>query len=516
MWVDPKFLFRPTPDPEISDHEAGLTSPFSDRFIKVEEKHKVWLNEKRNDSFKKESNEKYDKNAQPWTALGYTYDWGNPQTEVGLSEFVIEGNPEKLAESSSVEVISITPTANYCTTSNIEGTQTTDNKSDVLNISQSTFQNPTNTMLIPNILNVAINLLFIYLAVSLLVSALQEQIVALLALRAKNLKSSIATLLGDEDRKNKLLTENLYKHPLIKSLNQQGNKWLKKRISFLKWKSVGPSYLKSQTFSDILLDLLRRDHGLDFDNYSDRLDRIINKLETELERRRQKQNNDNETSKLFELPDELLENLYALARQTKNRADEGTATIKEFQENLANWFDESMERATGVYKRNALGLSLLLGLIIAIIGNIDTIHIINQLYNDPALNETLSAFATQQINTIESECKDQSTEEEANCLQSKFKEINVNDIRSFPIGWEVQPKNQAVKSNFFNYDIHLKRQQSFFLTIFGWLITAFALAQGAPFWFNLLNKVIDVRSSGKRYDQSSQERTTQPEETTRQ
>jgi hypothetical protein len=31
----------------------------------------------------------------------------------------------------------------------------------------------------------------------------------------------------------------------------------------------------------------------------------------------------------------------------------------------------------------------------------------------------------------------------------------------------------------------------------GWLITAFAVSLGAPFWFDLLNKFVNVRASGK-------------------
>jgi len=43
----------------------------------------------------------------PWTQLGYTYDWGNPETEVGLSEFVIKTN-------SKVKVNRIESTLKYC------------------------------------------------------------------------------------------------------------------------------------------------------------------------------------------------------------------------------------------------------------------------------------------------------------------------------------------------------------------------------------------------------------------
>ena len=31
----------------------------------------------------------------------------------------------------------------------------------------------------------------------------------------------------------------------------------------------------------------------------------------------------------------------------------------------------------------------------------------------------------------------------------------------------------------------------------GWLITAFAVSMGAPFWFDLLNKFVNIRASGK-------------------
>lgn len=81
FWVDPEDLFRPSPDPEISDHEASLDFPVSTRFVTVSEEHIDWIN-----ALKEES---YGPGGYPWTRLGYTYDWGNPLCEVGLSEFVI-------------------------------------------------------------------------------------------------------------------------------------------------------------------------------------------------------------------------------------------------------------------------------------------------------------------------------------------------------------------------------------------------------------------------------------------
>ncbi len=79
-WVYPENLFRPTPDPEITDHEANLYFPED-----VSQKHYNW--------FIHEMLNKYDtssSSAFPWTRLGYTYDWANPLHPVGLSEFVVD------------------------------------------------------------------------------------------------------------------------------------------------------------------------------------------------------------------------------------------------------------------------------------------------------------------------------------------------------------------------------------------------------------------------------------------
>ncbi|HZA23519.1 MAG TPA: hypothetical protein VFA32_13125 [Dehalococcoidia bacterium] len=99
LWVDQQFLFRPSPDPEISDGEAELDFPQSERFLSVSADHIQWFR-----NFKSMS---YEETGLPWTRLGYTYDWGSLDSEVGLSEFVIKGG-------ATVEVLSITPTEEYC------------------------------------------------------------------------------------------------------------------------------------------------------------------------------------------------------------------------------------------------------------------------------------------------------------------------------------------------------------------------------------------------------------------
>ena len=99
MWALPSDIFRPSPDPEISDHEAELEIRVTTQFQKTSQKHIKWFNDTRTKSYGEEG--------FPWTRLGYTYDWGNPETEVGLSEFVI-------ANGSTVTIRSVSSTEQYC------------------------------------------------------------------------------------------------------------------------------------------------------------------------------------------------------------------------------------------------------------------------------------------------------------------------------------------------------------------------------------------------------------------
>jgi len=79
LWVSPDQLFRPTPDNEINDTTAQLEFPAS-----ATTEYKEWFNGNIIYS--------YYPVRYPWTRLGYTYDWGNPSSPFGLSEFVLKQN----------------------------------------------------------------------------------------------------------------------------------------------------------------------------------------------------------------------------------------------------------------------------------------------------------------------------------------------------------------------------------------------------------------------------------------
>lgn len=98
-------MFRLSSDDEIDDTVAELEIPSPDHFPSQQayEFHRDWYN-------LQVSLDNYDDPSQgyPWTRLGYTYDWGNSESEFGLSEFVI-------ATSSTVAIEKVYSTEAYCT-----------------------------------------------------------------------------------------------------------------------------------------------------------------------------------------------------------------------------------------------------------------------------------------------------------------------------------------------------------------------------------------------------------------
>ena len=100
MWVFPGDMFRPSPDPEITDHEAELDFPRSIAFVWVSDEHIEWINRLKSNS--------YGEHGYPWTRLGYSYDWAESRdTEVGPSEFVIKNG-------AIIGIHSVTQTQHYC------------------------------------------------------------------------------------------------------------------------------------------------------------------------------------------------------------------------------------------------------------------------------------------------------------------------------------------------------------------------------------------------------------------
>lgn len=101
MYVSPQDLFRPCPDPEISDSQCELEFPL-DLLWLYDPNDLVYDDQNAINAFV-DYKEWFTNRSQfiytaiypyPWTRLGYTYDWGSPNNPIGLSEYIVHGKRE--------------------------------------------------------------------------------------------------------------------------------------------------------------------------------------------------------------------------------------------------------------------------------------------------------------------------------------------------------------------------------------------------------------------------------------
>ena len=148
-----------------------------------------------------------------------------------------------------------------------------------------------------------------------------------------------------------------------------------------------------------------------------------------------------------------------------------------------------MERAGGVYKRNAKGVAIIIGITLAITANADTFHIINRLSKDSLLREIIIDKAVQVV--------------PQGSNSSDINKIDPNEILKeveLPIGWTSSNLKQQINST--KYRVNGLPVFSVLSMIAGWFVSGIAIAMGAPFWFDLLGKVMNVRNAGKKGKQA--------------
>lgn len=201
------------------------------------------------------------------------------------------------------------------------------------------------------------------------------------------------------------------------------------------------------------------------------------------------------------IPPQLKRNLISLAQEAQTQATELTGEIRQFEQSLANWFDRAMDRSSGVYKRNAKGIAFLLGFIIAIASNTDTLYVLTRLSQDSILRSTIVESADQLVTeqgtlaavAASSEAGGDDFSIDATAQLGEVKDavqLALEDL-PLPLGWTPkiveQQKNQASDWHF----PILRR-------IIGWLVTGIALSMGASFWYNLIGRIIRVRNTGSK------------------
>ena len=115
-----------------------------------------------------------------------------------------------------------------------------------------------------------------------------------------------------------------------------------------------------------------------------------------------------------------------------------------------------MERVSGAYKRRSMMVSLLLSLLLAAIFNIDSIHLFQSLWQQPALASHIGTASDPR--TLEA-------------------------LMRLPIGWQQFPPVLDLQ---------------FVVNVAGWMLTASTALFGAPFWFDLMKRTVSLRGTGAK------------------
>lgn len=133
-----------------------------------------------------------------------------------------------------------------------------------------------------------------------------------------------------------------------------------------------------------------------------------------------------------------------------------------FKAEIASWFNANMDRVTSVYKRQVMSLTLGVAAALTLLFGVDTIALATTIWQDQGLRAALSAGAQM--------ASPGGIEDTLNALT----EFNL------PIGWVALPQTVF----------------GWFLKLIGLILTTLAVSLGAPFWFDVIKRFTNPRSSG--------------------
>jgi hypothetical protein len=319
------------------------------------------------------------------------------------------------------------------------------------------------------IIDVAITLSFTYFMISLMVSSLNEFIYSVISRRGNMLKKAIEDLFFDTGGEwTKYAQEKIFTNPRIQSLKR-------KATSF-------PSYVPASSFVAALMDSMRKGDQL--------LD--MNAIRSEL------------LDQSSVLPQQLRLSLLSMFEKAEG-------DLEKFQSEIESMYNHAMDRVSGWYKRETSYVIFGIAFIICIVANIDTINITKQLWGDP---DKLIATTNQIANVAKNISYDTTAR--------AFSKVDSNAFVGISANYEITTKdsaNNSTKKITLNLDNGVQAgktmassgipmgwdktngfQGKYWLPfkILGWLITALAVMLGAPFWFDLMNKFINLRGTGKK------------------
>ena len=283
------------------------------------------------------------------------------------------------------------------------------------------------------VLEVVVGLILIYLILSIGCSGIKELIAGAFSLRSKTLEAAVRNMLknGATDYATKV-----FDHPLIASSAPEGKK---------------PSYIAARSFAQALFDALAP--------ATPTQPQTVASLRTAI----------------AGIPEpRLRDTLLSFIDTAQGDLDVARSKVE-------HWFDDTMERVSGWYKRIAQWIIFCAGLALCIVLNADTVMVVKELWSDQTLARAVVAHAEKRVQA--------GTPANPGAATASLQDVaeEVREANTPPVGWASDSK-----------DIRSLPRGAWPITfkIFGILMTSFAILMGAPFWFDLLNKIINLRLSG--------------------
>jgi len=303
------------------------------------------------------------------------------------------------------------------------------------------------------IIDVAIGLALTYLLLALICTTLMEWVAQVANLRGRMLVEGIRSLLG-ETKDEAPLTQVVLNHSLIRGLGENNRM---------------PSYIPSPVFAQELRDTLTGP-----DTAKGATKSLVSR--------------------------DLSASLQALGSAAPEPGKDAMPT----EAAIAKWFDHSMDRLSGTYKRTTRTVILLLSLALTLAMNANTISLSSMLWQSP----TLRAYMVERAKTRLEQGRPLATVEYADPLSPQVTAPISTDSAKSPdrllaeeqdmlgqlFTWRGEP--QKIKALQARYGALPGAGVWAVVALIGWIITALAISLGAPFWFDTLNLFMRARAAG--------------------
>lgn len=329
------------------------------------------------------------------------------------------------------------------------------------------------------IIDLIAGMIFVYFLLSIICSSAVEMMMAGVRARAKLLAEWLYTIFDktvEVGGKQMSLGQAIMDHCSVTALSGEGK---------------SPSYIDAKNFTSALIEKLTFNPN-DPNNIANDLNTFIEKIQQT-------------TILSTELKRVLITYAYEAKDTYKALTNKTTSEIELFRSKIEDWYNTSMERLTGNLKtKYARPFTLLVATIIALLLNADSINIAKYLYSNPEARAQVAAqaykMADDSTQVFYKRLDEISNANDTNVAQLKAtvqKGLdNINDAKAalyenLPFGW-----NSTYFSTLFPPHKFGSGLLALLTKITGLAVTVLAIMLGAPFWFDMLNKVSNLRSTG--------------------